>query len=240
MKLLCVTLLLPWAAGFAILPNSKPMKSSASSSLIPTSSLVQQHIKKGAACIQTRRYALLDVPDNFFTILLPTLSLFLAYSKKNARARLEERAWEQRLDEARQIQLQKDATLTQVDLRRREAAAEWSAYGNTSNESTQTTTSSSRGRRRGGVTLQQDPEEESSFRSLTMTDEEILKFQQEFGVDYDPYTEEELPTDIPFKVDKQYGDRIYQDGEVFYKDQDSGFYYRQGSQPRMQKFNWKF
>jgi hypothetical protein len=246
MKLIVVTLLhllLPyWAvAGFTILPSRKAP--ALSSRVIPTSFVVQHH-----GAMHTRRYALLDVPDNFFTILLPTLSLFLAFSKKNARARLEERAWEQRLEEAREVQLEKDATLTQVDLRRREAAAEWSAYGNNAS----TNESSNRGggggggggrrfRRRGGVTMEQ---EESSSRSFPMTDQEILKFKQEFGVDYDPYyddpyTEEELPTDIPFKVDKQYGDRIYQDGEVFYKDQDSGLFYRQGSQPRMQKFNWK-
>jgi hypothetical protein len=236
MKLLLVTLLLPWAAGFAILP-SKPTHlktpTPASPATIPTS-----FVQHGA--INTRRCALLDVPDNFFTILLPTLSLFLAFSKTNARARLEERAWEQRLEEAREIQLEKDATLTQVDLKKREAAAEWSAYGNkNSNESSPQTLSS----RRRRVLIKERPDESFS-RSYTMTNEEILKLKQEFGVEYDPYyddpyTEEELPTDIPFKVNKQYGDRIYQDGEVFYKDQDSGLYYRQGSQPRMQTFHWR-
>ena len=70
-------------------------------------------------------YALLDVPDNFFTILLPTLSLFLAFSKAVARSRLEERAWEQRLEESRLEQLERDLGQTEIELRKREAAAEW-------------------------------------------------------------------------------------------------------------------
>ena len=74
-----------------------------------------------------------------------------------------------------------------------------------------------------------------------MSPQEIENFEREFGVEYDPYyddpyTEEELPEDIPYKVDKLYGDRIYKDGEVFYKDDKTGLYYRQGSQPRTQKF----
>jgi hypothetical protein len=213
MKLLLVTLLLPWAAGFTILPSP----------FTPTK-----------AVRHTRRYALLDVPDNFFTIMLPSLSILLAFSKKNARSRLEDRAWEQRLEEARNTQLKRDASLTEIDLKRREAAAEWSAYGNYSPE-----TSSSSSSRRRRVMVQ---EQQANYGS--MSEEEIDKFQKEFGVEYDPYyddpyTEEELPTDIPFKVDKQYGDRIYQDGEIFYKDQDTGLYYRQGSYPKIKTFRWK-
>ena len=129
------------------------------------------------------------------------------------------------MEEARDVQLQKDVTLTQVDSKTREAAAEWSAYGNNNNASdfsSQITTFLNHRRR---VTVQ-----EKERNSGGMTQDEIWKFQQEFGVEYDPYyddpyTEEELPTDIPYKVDKLYGDRIYQDGEIFYKDQDSGLYY---------------
>ena len=46
-----------------------------------------------------------------------------------SRARLEERAWEQRLMDGRAERLRQDPSLTELDLRRREAALEWSAYG---------------------------------------------------------------------------------------------------------------
>lgn len=217
MKLFLVILLLPWATGFTPVPSpftTTPTRAS-----------------------HTRHYALLDVPDNFFTILLPSLSILLAFSKKNARSRLEERAWEQRLEEARSDQLKRDVTLTEIDLKKREAASEWSAYGNNNSPGT---SSSSSSRRRARVMVQEQQERDYGI----LTDEQIAKFQQEFGVEYDPYyddpyTEDELPSDVPFKVDKQYGDRIYQDGEIFYKDQDTGLYYRQGSYPRIKKFSWK-
>lgn len=188
----------------------------------------------------TRLYALLDVPDDFFTILLPTLSLFLAFSKAVARSRLEERAWEQRLEEARLEQLERDPTLTEFDLRKREAAAEWSAYGNNHNNDDDNTDTTKRRRRQTRVMTRESTTEETR-REFTMTQQEIQDFQDEFGVEYDPYyddpyTKDELPMDVPFKVDKLYGDRIYKDGEVFYKDANSGLYYRQGSQPRIQKF----
>jgi hypothetical protein len=74
-----------------------------------------------------------------------------------------------------------------------------------------------------------------------MTDEEINLFELEFGVEYDPYyddpyTEDELPDDMSYKVDKRYGDRIYSNGEIFYKDTESGFFYRQGAKPRNLSF----
>lgn len=73
-----------------------------------------------------------------------------------------------------------------------------------------------------------------------MTPEEIEAFELEFGVTYDPYyddpyTLDELPAP-PFDSDKLYGDRIYPNGEIFYKDSVSGLFYRQGSKPR----NWSF
>lgn len=72
-----------------------------------------------------------------------------------------------------------------------------------------------------------------------MSDEEIARFESLYGIEYDPYyddpyTEEELPMG-KFNVDKRYGDRVYSDGEVFYKTAE-GLYYRQGAKPR----NWKF
>jgi hypothetical protein len=189
----------------------------------------------------------LDVPDNFFTILLPTLSLFLAFSKAVARSRLEERAWEQRLEESRLEQLERDFGQTEMELRKREAAAEWSAYGRNVNREEQN--EEEWNTRKRVVTRQQTKENAARggrreyYSNSIMSPQEIEKFEREFGVQYDPYyddpyTEEELPEDIPYKVDKLYGDRIYKDGEVFYKDDKTGLYYRQGSQPRTQKFWW--
>lgn len=52
----------------------------------------------------------------------------------------------------------------------------------------------------------------------------------------DPYTEDELP-DGDYDVDKFYGDRIYsKTGEIFYKDSDTGLFYRQGAKPRNLSF----
>lgn len=68
-----------------------------------------------------------------------------------------------------------------------------------------------------------------------MSDDDIRAFEATYGIDYDPYyddpyTEDELPNDVNFRVDRLYGDRIYENGEVFYKDGD--VYYRQGAKPR--------
>mmetsp|Transcript_5140 Transcript_5140/g.9437 ORF Transcript_5140/g.9437 Transcript_5140/m.9437 type:complete len:266 (+) Transcript_5140:103-900(+) len=197
-----------------------------------------------ASTSTTRLYALLDVPDNFFTILLPTLSLFLAFSKAVARSRLEERAWEQRLEESRSEQLERDLGQTEIELRTREAAAEWmSAYGRNFNPEEKQKKVWNNKRKRV-VTREQTSEPAATSggsREYNMSPQEIENFEREFGVEYDPYyddpyTEEDLPEDIPYKVDKVYGDRIYKDGEVFYKDDNTGLYYRQGSHPRTQKF----
>ena len=141
------------------------------------------------------------------------------------------------------LKLEQDPSLSEIDLKRKEAAAEWSAYGNSndSNPQEQPESSFSTRRRRVMTKNLDEQEEEQVRREYTMSQEEIETFEQEFGVEYDPYyddpyTEDELPDDVPYKVDKLYGDRIYKDGEVFYKDSKSGLYYRQGSQPRIQKF----
>ena len=51
----------------------------------------------------------------------------------------------------------------------------------------------------------------------------------------EPYEETELPVG-KYKEDKSYGDRRYENGEVFYKDAGTGSFYRQGSRPRQKKF----
>ena len=77
-------------------------------------------------------------------------------------------------------------------------------------------------------------------RPAPMTDDEIREFETAHGVEYDPYydepyAEDELPPG-KYKVDKSYGDRRYENGEVFYREEGGSYYYRQGSRPRQKKF----
>jgi hypothetical protein len=177
--------------------------------------------------------------------------LLLSISKNFARIRMEENAWEQRLAEARRERLAQDPTLTELDLRRREAAMEWSAYGKPRMmEQEQQQQAERRGagrfRRRGGVQVldkysDDDDDDDDDDRRYSMTDDEISAFELEYGIDYDPYyddpyTEEELPMEIKYSVDKLYGDRIYENGEIFYKDKSTGLFYRQGAKPRNLSF----
>jgi hypothetical protein len=203
----------------------------------------------------TKLFALLDVPDGFFAVTFFTAGILLQLSKGFGRYRLEERAWEQRLEEGRQLRREAgDPAMTELDYRRQEAAQEWSAYGKPRMDEErrrkqqeaewarqeEQSGESSRSRRRRVMTKEYDEdeeeEEEERRRQYEMTDDEIRAFELENGIDYDPYydepyLEEELPPG-KYKVDKRYGDRIYDDGEIFYKDAKSGLYFRQGSKPR--------
>lgn len=184
---------------------------------------------------------LVEVPDYFFTITFPILGIILSISKSFGRLRMEERAWEQRLEEAREKRLREDPTVTEIELRRKEAALEWSAYGKPQEEQ-QVERESRSGRRVKVMERDEIFSEGSESRNKNrMSDDEIALFEMEYGVEYDPYyddpyTEDELPDDIPFNVDRRYGDRIYENGEIFYKDKESGMYYRQGAKPRSLSF----
>ena len=176
--------------------------------------------------------------------------LVLSFTKNFGRMRMEERAWEQRLEEGRRRRLAEDPTLTELDLRRREAEMEWSAYGKPrmeeeairrQMEEREEELRSSRSRKRVRVkTRGEDEDDEMEYRENRMSDQEIDQFEAEFGIDYDPYyddpyTEDDLP-EGNYQVDKKYGDRIYEDGEIFYKDAQSNLYYRQGARPRSISF----
>jgi hypothetical protein len=189
--------------------------------------------------------ALLEVPEGFFTITLFTSGILLQISKNFARLRMEERAWEQRLEEGRIQRLREDPTLTELDLRRKEAAMEWSAYGKPrmEEERLQRERKEREQKRVKVMDRDDDDDDEATYREHHMSDDDITLFEAEYGIDFDPYyddpyTEDELPEDINFKVDKRYGDRIYENGEIFYKDKQSGLYYRQGAKPRNLSF-WK-
>jgi hypothetical protein len=195
---------------------------------------------------------LLDVPDGFFTVTFPMLGFLLALSKNFVRVRMEENAWEQRLDEGRLERLRTDPTLTELDLRRKEASMEWSAYGKPRMEEervekdrrqeTSGATMKDAGRRSRVKVMDRDEEVQDNMdpREYRMTDDEIDTFESEYGIEYDPYYDDpyaadELPDD-KYQIDKLYGDRIYENGEIFYKDKESGLYYRQGAKPRNLNF----
>jgi len=190
---------------------------------------------------------LLDLPDYFFSFTFPMLGILLQVSKSFGRLRMEERAWELRVEEARQKRLEEDPTLTEIDLRRKEAAMEWSAYGKPrmDEERLEKERQELASSRRRVQVMDRDEEEEEEddfeYRENRMSDKEIEMFEMEYGVDYDPYyddpyTEDDLPDDISYNVDRKYGDRIYENGEIFYKDKEMGLFYRQGAKPRMLSF----
>jgi hypothetical protein len=175
--------------------------------------------------------ALLEVPEYFFTLTFPMLGILLSVSKGFARLRLEESAWEQRLEEAREKRLREDPTLTELELRSKEASLEWSAYGKPRKQEAER------------EKAMRDGNNEGSFSrgDKAMDDDEINQFETEYGIEYDPYyddpyAEDELPDDVKFRLDKKYGDRIYENGEIFYKDKSSGMFYRQGAKPRNLSF----
>ncbi len=216
--------------GFSVPPNVQflPSKTAKIASIVPRLET-------------TRLNVLVDVPDNFFAFTFPILGILLSISKSFGRLRMEERAWEQRLEEAREKRLREDPTLTEIELRRRESALEWSAYGKQEEDERM---ERELGRSRRRVKVMEREEEISDQRNqYSMSDEEVSLFEMEYGIEYDPYyddpyTVDELPDNIPFNVDRRYGDRIYENGEIFYKDKASGLFYRQGAKPRSLSF-WK-
>jgi len=189
---------------------------------------------------------IIDVPDDFFTIAFFSIGLFYSLGKAYNRYLLEEVAFEQRKLEARERRLESDPTLNELDLRREESAAWPSVYGRKYRGEGETVggenddggrRSSSQQRSRVSTLDREDDEDEYN---TAMTDDEIADFESTNGVEYDPYYDEpyeesELPVG-KFKEDKSYGDRRYENGEVFYKDEGSGMFYRQGSRPRSKKF----
>lgn len=207
--------------------------SSAFAPFSPASKQSQQ--KTTGTCLN----AYIDVPYGFFTITMIGAGITMSYAKGFGRLRMEERAWEQRLEEGRKRRLQQDPTLTELDLRRAEAEMEWSAYGKPRLE--REMEEEARGARRKVKVMEREEEEDDYVdRSNRMSEAEIDTFEAVFGIDYDPYyddpyTEDELP-EGNYQVDKKYGDRIYQDGEIFYKDAQANVYYRQGAKPRSVNF----
>lgn len=181
--------------------------------------------------------AIIDVPDGFFTLTFPMLGIMLQISKQINRARLEERAFDLRLKEARERKMAEDPSLTESELIRQEAAQDVSYYGPDAMERRELKKDPVTSKR---VTVLERESGRSGDRRYTLSEDEIVDLEA-MGVEYDPYyddpyTEEEMPDDDEYRQDKRYGDRIYDTGEVFYKDADTGLYYRQGSKPRITSF----
>ena len=193
--------------------------------------------------------AIIDVPDGFFTITFPLLGVMLQISKQVHRARLEERAFDLRLKEARERRMEEDPSLTESELIRQEAAQDLSYYGPDAiirrRQQQQQGQDSNYERdaaksRRNRITVLERTSRRNGERRFTLSDDEITELEA-MGVDYDPYyddpyTEDELPEDDNYRQDKRYGDRIYDNGEIFYKDSGTGLFYRQGAKPHTSNF----
>lgn len=184
---------------------------------------------------------IIDVDDNFFTIAFFSIGLFYSLGKAYNRFLLEEVAFEQRRFEARERRLEQDPTLSEMDVRREESAQWPSVYGRKFRGEGETFAPEDGGRqssgRRSRVSVLDEDEDEEEYN---MSDSEIADFESKYGVEYDPYYDEpyeesELPVG-KYKEDKSYGDRRYENGEIFYKEEGSGLFYRQGSRPRQKKF----
>mmetsp|Transcript_21270 Transcript_21270/g.31938 ORF Transcript_21270/g.31938 Transcript_21270/m.31938 type:complete len:280 (+) Transcript_21270:255-1094(+) len=208
---------------------------------------------------------LVPVPDDFFTIAGISLGFAYTITRSWNRVVVENVAWEKRLEDARMQKLDEDYddnnqddngergnTYTELDLRKMDAEASQSSYGPEAMERRR------RGRRSRVRTLDVDDDDkyddeydeydrnrsrrQSSSPSESMTDEQINDFEETYGVAYDPYydepyTEDELPDDMSFVEDKVYGDRRYQNGEIFYRDgENKNLYWRQGGRPRLKQF----
>jgi hypothetical protein len=85
--------------------------------------------------------------------------------------------------------------------------------------------------------------DERSDRNYSMADDQINEFEgRTYGVKCDPYYEEpymvdELPDDMSFVEDKVYGDRRYEKGQIFYRNESNDdLYWRQGCRPLLKQF----
>ena len=227
---------------------------------------------------RTQLNAIIDVPYGFFTIAGISLGIMNAIMRPYNRQIIEERAWQRRLEEAREERMAADPTLTELDLIREEAESITAPYGPDAMERREEEEreqrelrgrrrrvmvmddeddnddyyddddygdeddddyeySRRRGRWRGRKSSYQPPPED---KYKPMTDDDIEDFEAEYGVEYDPYydepyEEDELPTDVKCYTDGVFMDKRYENGEVFYYDEDIEMYWRQGCKPRIKK-----
>ncbi|KAL9184949.1 hypothetical protein ACHAXT_002726 [Thalassiosira profunda] len=222
--------------------NTRPRRTADAPSIAKRPHNIHRPITPGASNTALHNGVIIDVDDNFFTIAFFSIGLFYSLGKAYNRYLLEEVAFEQRKMEARERRLDADPTLSELDLRREESGGWRSVYGRKfrgEGETLEAERAGERQRRRVAV-LDREDEDEDEEDEFAMSDDEIADFENRYGVEYDPYydepyEEDELPVG-KYKEDKSYGDRRYENGEVFYKDEGTGLFYRQGSRPRQKKF----
>ncbi|KAL3766147.1 hypothetical protein ACHAWU_004147 [Discostella pseudostelligera] len=228
---------------------------------ITTSSISTRTTKSKTTSTTLHNGIILDVDDNFFTYTFFSIGLFYSLGKAYNRYLLEEIAFEQRKLEARERILESDPTMDELTLRRMESAKWLSVYGRKYRGRGETAATSDRGgggeddergdgvgrrRRRSRVATMDDEDDDyyddddDDDAPTTMSSDEITAFESQYNIPYDPYydepyTESQLPSG-KYKVDKSYGDRRYENGEIFYKEEGTGLYYRMGSRPRQKKF----
>jgi len=218
----------------------------------PTESQILQ--KQTHTSTQLHWGVLINVPEDFFTITGISIGFAYTILRSWNRVTVENVAWENRLEDARLTKLEDDEdgivpnAYTELELRKMDAATSKSAYGPDATMERERKSS----RRRRVATMNMDEEDEydedydnyrNEERTFSMTDEQIAEFEDKYGVQYDPYydepyTEDELPeeSESSFVVDKVYGDRRYENGDIFYQDENNeNIWWRQGGRPRLKQ-----
>lgn len=239
-------------------PQQIKLISQSSPLSITTSSISTRTTKSKTTSTTLHNGIILDVDDNFFTYTFFSIGLFYSLGKAYNRYLLEEIAFEQRKLEARERILESDPTMDELTLRRMESAKWLSVYGRKYRGRGETTASGRSGggdedergegvgrRRKRSRVATIDNEDDEDYEDdddapTTMSSDEINAFESQYNIPYDPYydepySESQLPSG-KYKVDKSYGDRRYENGEIFYKEEGTGLYYRMGSRPRQKKF----
>lgn len=171
--------------------------------------------------------------DHFFAVNGFITGLFLTTATAASRIVSANDAWEERLTEYQENDDGDDDEkdiMTELDRRAEIANMSPSKYGPQSIRERIK-------RRQQRRFMDEDNEDDDA----TIFEEEAKAFKENFGIQFDPfydqpYTEEELPADVDFSKDPFFGDRVYENGEIFFKD--GNLFYRKGSRPRM-KFFWE-
>jgi hypothetical protein len=147
-----------------------------------------------------------------------------------------ERAWEERLMEARKKRAQETGIeLSNVEFYQQSVSTYPSMYG---------PDGTLERKRKAALRKKDEIEgpmrgEEEEEEDLAASVQERMAFEKEFGLEYDPdyddpLLEEQLPKDLKFIKLSVYGDRMYEDGRVYFKDGD--VYFRRGAKPRLRSF----
>jgi hypothetical protein len=147
-----------------------------------------------------------------------------------------ERAWEERLMEARRKRAQETGIeLSNVEFYQQSVSTYPSMYGPDGTLERKRKAALRKKEGKEGAMSEEEEEEEDLVASV----QERMAFEKEFGLEYDPdyddpLLEEELPKDLKFIKLSVYGDRMYEDGRVYFKDGD--VYFRRGAKPRLRSF----